>query len=90
MVTRVRPPGGDAVPSLAVDPGSTQTRSWTWRGFGQSIPKNRMIAPASPAPLTPLDSAIVASPTDRLPPGRIAGARTSIAASRNLRAAASC
>ena len=48
-----------------------------------------MIAPASPPPVTPLPSAMDASPSDRLPPGKIAGARTSIAASRNFSSAAS-
>ena len=52
-------------------------------------PKRRMIAPARPLPLTPLASATEASALDLLPPGKMAGARTSTAGSQNLRASAS-
>ena len=40
-------------PSMLTGPGvrSTQARTWIREGLGQIIPKNRMIAPASPAPV---------------------------------------
>ena len=38
----------------------------------------------NPLPVTPLASAMDASPLDRLPPGKMAGERTSIAGSRNF------
>jgi hypothetical protein len=88
-VTRARSARVTAAPPAPLGADSIQTRTWTWRGFGQSMPKNLMTAPASPPPLNPLVSAMVASPPDRLPPGRIAGARTSIAASRKPTSAAS-
>jgi hypothetical protein len=88
-VTRARPGVFAALAAAVFDADSIQTRTRTWRGFGQSIPKNLMIAPASPPPLKPLASAMVASPADLLPPGKIAGARTSIAANRNPTSAAS-
>jgi hypothetical protein len=68
---------------------STQTRSSYRRGAGQSAPAKRMTAPARPPPETPLASAIDASPSDRVPPGRMDGAYTSTAARRNLTSAAS-
>ena len=68
---------------------STQARTWILGGFGQIIPKNRMIAPANPAPLTPVASAIDASPLGLLPPGRMVGERTSTARSRFLSSATS-
>ena len=83
---------------LAADPSllwaeplsrSIQTRTWYRRGFGHSIPTKRRIAPARPLPATPLFSAMEASPFDAEPPGRIAGARTSTAGSRNLSSATS-
>ena len=67
----------------------THTRTRTRRGLGHSIPKKRMIAPARPLPLTPLASAMDASALDLLPPGKMAGARTSTAGSQNLSSAAS-